>query len=53
MGRRKSLPDFLYLSDGTKLSVKKNDGSFIVYRGSFVYDVSARNVVTLESVGIP
>ena len=44
---------YSYLSDGTKLSVKKSDGSSIVYRGSFVYDVSARNVVTLESVGIP
>ena len=44
---------YKYLSDGTKLSVKKSDGSSIVYRGSFVYDVSALNVVTLESVGIP
>ena len=44
---------YKYLSDGTKLSVRKSDGSFIVYRGSFVYNVSAQNVVTLESVGIP
>ncbi len=27
---------YKYLSDGTKLSVKKSDGSSIVYRGSFV-----------------
>ena len=44
---------YSYLSDGTKLSIKKSNGSSIVYRGSFVYDVSARNIVTLESVGIP
>lgn len=44
---------YKYLSDGTKLSVKKSDGSSIIYRGSFVYDVSADGIVTLESVGIP
>ena len=44
---------YSYLSDGTKHSVKKSDGSSVVYRGSFVYDVSASGVVVLESVGIP
>lgn len=44
---------YKYLSDGTKLSVKKSDGASIIYRGSFVYDVSADGIVTLESVGIP
>ena len=43
---------YKYLSDGTKLSVKKSDGSSIIYRGNFVYDVSADGIVTLESVGI-
>ena len=32
---------YKYLSDGTKHSVKKSDGASIIYRGSFVYDVSA------------
>ena len=44
---------YSYLSDGTKLSVKKSDGSSVMYRGSFVYDVSASGVVVLESVCIP
>ena len=44
---------YTYLSDGTKLSVKKSDGASIIYRGSFVYDVSGDGIVTLESVGIP
>ena len=44
---------YSHLSDGTKLSVRKSDGASIVYRGSFVYDVSANGVIVLESVGIP
>ena len=44
---------YKYLSDGTKLSVKKSDGVSIVYRGSFAYDVSTSGAVILESVGIP
>ena len=44
---------YSYLSDGTKLSVKKSDGSSVVYRGSFVYNVSASGVIVLESVVIP
>ena len=44
---------YKYLSDGTKLSVRKSDGSSVMYRGSFVYDVSASGAVILEFVGIP
>ena len=44
---------YKYLSDGTKHSIKKSDGASIIYRGSFVYNVSADGIVTLESVGIP
>lgn len=44
---------YKYLSDGTKVSVKKNDGKEYVYRGNFIYNVSAEGVASLESVSIP
>ncbi len=45
--------EYTYLSDGVKLSVTKSDLSRVVYRGDFVYRVSADGDISLESVGIP
>ena len=44
---------YTYLSDGTRLSVTLGDGSKIVNRGSFVYDVTPSGSVSLDSVSIP
>ena len=44
---------YAYLSDGTRLSVTLSDGSKVVGRGSFVYDVTPSGSVSLDSVSIP
>ena len=44
---------YIYLSDGTRLSVTLGDGSKVVGRGSFVYDVTPSGSVSLDSVSIP